>query len=81
MKYYLIAINIISFLAYALDKGLAKKKMYRIPEKTLLTLSIIGGCYLGLISMYMFHHKTKKKVFLITNIACIIIYTYLFFVK
>jgi len=80
-RYYLIIINIVSFLLYGLDKFLAKHDMYRIPEKVLLGVSLIGGSYGGLLGMHIFHHKTKKPIFNVINILGVIVYSYLLFVK
>ena len=80
-RYYLIGINILTFILYALDKFFAQHDMYRIPEKVLLVLSCLGGCYGGLLSMHMFHHKTKKYIFNLVNIIAIVAYTYVLFVK
>lgn len=73
--YYLIGINICALLLYGIDKLAAKLNVRRIPEKVLLNLSIFGGCYGSLIGMYLFHHKTRKKIFIRVNVACFIIYT------
>jgi uncharacterized membrane protein YsdA (DUF1294 family) len=72
MLTYLIIINIISFIIYGLDKLLAILKKYRIPEGVLLSLSIIGGPLGSLLSMLIFHHKTKKLLFYIINIISLI---------
>ncbi len=60
---YLIIINIIEFIIIGLDKLLAIKHKYRIPEFTLLFLSAIGGSIGAIIGMFFFHHKTKKSKF------------------
>lgn len=63
-----------------IDKKKAIKNAYRIPEKNLFFICIIGGSLGVLIGMYKFHHKTKHNkfvygvpLFLISNI--IIIYS------
>ena len=58
---YLIIINIITFLIFGLDKLFAILKKSRVSEKTLLFLSIIGGCFLELFGMYLFNHKIRKS--------------------
>lgn len=63
MLYYLIVINIVTFLAFAMDKRRAVKRKWRIPEKTLLGLSLFGGSIGGLIAMYCFRHKIRKLAF------------------
>ncbi len=60
---YLIIINVIEFIIMGLDKLLAIKHKYRIPEFTLLFLSAIGGSIGAIVGMFFFHHKTKKLKF------------------
>lgn len=60
---YIAAINIITFLVFAIDKQKACVGKYRIRERTLLILSIIGGAFGGLLAMYLFRHKIRKKSF------------------
>lgn len=74
IKYYFIFINIISFFAYGLDKIFAISKKRRIPELTLLNISIFGGAPAGFIAMHLFHHKVKKKKFVVINFLCTVIY-------
>jgi len=63
MTYYLLLINIATFLAFAIDKRKAVKRKWRIPEKTLLGLSLIGESAGSLIAMYLFRHKIRKSAF------------------
>ncbi len=58
---YLIIINIINFIMFGIDKAKAKKNKWRIPESTLLGLSLIGGSLGGIMAMTSFRHKTKKR--------------------
>lgn len=60
---YLVAINLIGFFIMFWDKRKAQKGSWRTPEKTLITISLIGGSIGTLIGMYIFHHKTKKPRF------------------
>ena len=60
---YLLAINIIGFLAMGIDKFKAKKGYWRIPEATLMTICLIGGGIGTIAGMYTFRHKTKKLKF------------------
>lgn len=62
---YLLAINIIAFLAMGIDKRKAKKGAWRIPEATLMSLVLLGGGIGGIAGMYTFRHKTKKPKFFI----------------
>lgn len=47
----------------SIDKKKAIKKAYRIPEKNLLFVCVLGGSLGMLIGMYKFHHKTKHNKF------------------
>ena len=61
--YYLAAINLITFLVYGIDKWRAKRGAWRIPEKTLFLLPILGGSVGAIVGMRVFHHKTKHWYF------------------
>jgi len=61
--YYLIALNIVTFLVYGIDKIKAKQKIRRIREASLLVLAVLGGSIGALLGMYVWHHKTKHKKF------------------
>lgn len=66
MKYvliYLFVINLIGFFAMFLDKQKAKKGKWRIPEKTLFLLALIGGSVGTTLGMHFFRHKTKHWYF------------------
>ena len=60
---YLVVINAITLLAYGIDKMKAKKGAYRIPEKTLIVLAIIGGSIGAILGMVLFRHKIRKPRF------------------
>lgn len=60
---YLVFINIISFFAMGVDKWKARKNRYRIPEKVLFLLALIGGSIGAICGMYTFRHKTKHWYF------------------
>lgn len=62
---YLIILNLLGFFIMLIDKQRAIHKEWRIPEKTLLGISILGGSIGMLLGMYSFRHKTKHKKFTI----------------
>lgn len=62
---YLIFINIITFFIYGADKYKAQKKKWRIPEKKLFLLALIGGSIGAEAGMLCFRHKTKHPRFMI----------------
>ena len=61
--YYLLAVNIATFLLYGIDKYKAKKSKWRISEVTLLTMAAIGGSIGAWAAMRLWHHKTMHKKF------------------
>ena len=60
---YLIAINVITFFLYGIDKMKAQRSKWRIPEAVLLGLPVIGGTIGALFGMRVWNHKTKHKIF------------------
>ena len=62
---YFIIINIIGFLVMYIDKQKAKKGKWRIPEKTIFIITVLGGGIGTISGMYTFRHKTQKLHFTI----------------
>ena len=76
---YLLLINLIGLLMMYIDKRKAIKGSWRIPEKSLIFIALLGGGVGTIIGMYWFRHKTKKlrftigfPVILLTEITLII---------
>ena len=65
LSIYLATINFITFVIFGIDKFKSINRKWRIKELTLINLCIIGGSIGGLLSMYLFHHKTKHSDFYI----------------
>ena len=63
LLYYLIVINILTFLVYGIDKWKAKQDGWRISEATLLMLAVIGGSIGALLGMQVWRHKTMHLKF------------------
>lgn len=61
--YYLLAVNILAFVLFGIDKQKARRNLWRIPEKTLLLSALIGGSAGAILGMQFFHHKTRKPKF------------------
>ena len=59
----LVAVNLVSFTLYGLDKLKAKKGLWRIRESTLLLIAALGGSVGALLGMEVFRHKTKHWQF------------------
>ncbi len=77
MKNYLLIINIITFIIYGIDKYKSIKHKYRISEKTLIILAILGGSFGAFLGMITFHHKTQKKKFIILIPIILLIWVYI----
>lgn len=65
MVLYLVIANLAAFLMYGADKRRAKKNRWRISEKALIMVALIGGSVGALGGMYLFRHKTKHVKFII----------------
>lgn len=61
--FYLLAINLLTFVTYGVDKWKARHNRWRIPEATLLLLAALGGSIGALLAMRVFRHKTQHKKF------------------
>ncbi len=77
IEYFLI-INLIAFILYGIDKAKAKFDRWRIPEKTLLSLAIVGGFIGAIAGMQIWRHKTQKISFKLVNYGSLIIYVIIF---
>lgn len=69
---YFVCINFISFIVFFLDKEKAKRDRWRIQEKTLHTLSFLGGVVGSISAMTLFHHKTRKKGFVAITLLALL---------
>ena len=74
-----IPINFINFLLFGYDKFQAKQGGWRIPERVLLGLTLIGGGIGALAGMLVFRHKTRKNIFWIAAFVGIGLLIYLSF--
>lgn len=72
---YLLVMNILGLCVMGLDKYKAKKNLWRIPEKTLFAVSILGGSLGTWAGMYLFHHKTRHRNFVIGMPLIVVIQT------
>ena len=62
---YIAAISLISIITTVWDKHCAKRDMWRVPEKTLIIMSILGGSVAMYATMKMIRHKTKHPKFMV----------------
>lgn len=63
LQAYLLLINALGLILMHRDKLQAKKKAWRVPEATLLTVALLGGAAGAMLGMYLFRHKTRKGKF------------------
>lgn len=67
----LLATSIASFVAFALDKHRARTGGWRLRERTLHILCLLGGWPGGLAAMHLFRHKTIDRTFRALYFICI----------
>ena len=60
---YLLAVNLFAFILYGIDKKRARNREWRISEKTLIGIAVIGGSVGAILGMHVFHHKTRHWYF------------------
>ncbi|WP_372836020.1 DUF1294 domain-containing protein [Pontibacterium sp.] len=58
-----LALSLLTFGVYAIDKSKAKRGGWRIPEKTLHLLSLVGGWPGALLAQQLLRHKSSKTSF------------------
>ena len=63
LLWYLAAVNIVTFTVYGVDKAKARRGAWRVPEKTLFLLPLLGGSVGALLGMLVFRHMTKHWYF------------------
>lgn len=61
--FYYIIMNFIGLFIMKADKNKAIHHKYRIPEKTLWLVALLGGAIGTSAGMKLFHHKTKHLSF------------------
>ena len=60
---YFILLTLAGLILMGIDKGRARRKAWRIPERTLLLIAFLGGGLGTLLGMYIFRHKTRHMKF------------------
>lgn len=59
----LLLMSLVTFIVWGWDKSAAMNGGWRIPERILLLLVMLGGAAGGALGMSFFHHKTRKVLF------------------
>ena len=80
---YLVAVNLVAFCMYGIDKRKAVKDRYRISENALLGVALIGGSIGAWAGMKIFRHKTQKwkfkllvPLFFLLQVAAVVYFVY-----
>ena len=63
MIFAYLLMSSIAFIAIGYDKSAAVRRGQRIPEKTLLLLTLLGGWPGAVLAYRFFRHKTQKQPF------------------
>ncbi len=72
LGYWLLFTGVVGFAAMGLDKARARRHEWRIPESTLILISIVGGSLGVAAGGAVFHHKTSKLGFLLLFLPVLI---------
>ncbi len=62
---YLLLINAAGFILMLADKRRARKNRWRIPERALIGIALLGGSLGVLLGMHLVRHKTRHLKFTI----------------
>lgn len=81
--YWLIGVNVLSFICYGIDKLAAIKQWQRTPEKHFYIFALFSGWPGSVIGQLIFNHKTTKVSFrrwfysmVIFNISAVLMYLF-----
>ena len=55
--------NVATFITFGIDKWKSHKNKWRIPEKTLMLMTLLGGSVGAICAMQVWHHKTLHAKF------------------
>ena len=61
---YVVLINLFGIGSFFIDKKYAVYNEFRISEKTLVFIALLGGFVGSVTGMYLFRHKNKKPSFI-----------------
>lgn len=81
LLWFLLAANLVAFLAMGFDKERAKRGGRRVPERTLLLLALPGAAPGAWAGMQTFRHKTvkgsfRRQMFLVTFLQVAVVYAW-----
>jgi uncharacterized membrane protein YsdA (DUF1294 family)/cold shock CspA family protein len=70
----LLALNIATFVSYALDKSAAEQGRWRTPESTLHALAAAGGWPAAWLAQRALRHKSRKREFLVVYVLTVLLH-------
>nr|WP_245842714.1 DUF1294 domain-containing protein [Sphingomonas laterariae] len=73
MAYYLLGLNLVTYLAFWIDKRRARAGLFRVSEAQLLSLAALGGSPGAMLARRHFRHKTRKQPFTAVLMAIIVV--------
>ena len=76
---YLSAMSLLTFILFGADKHKARAHKWRIPEKTLLGLSLLGGFTGGFLGLDFFRNKTKHWYFYMVMIISLALWAFIIY--
>ncbi len=62
---YYIIINLVLYVTMVIDKKKAQKDAWRIPEKNMFVMAVLGGGLGGLCAMVFKRHKNRHMDFIL----------------
>lgn len=71
---YLGIMNLAAFITMGEDKRRARKHLWRVPEKVLFLLAILGGSLGSIMGMQVFRHKTRHWYFALGMPAILLVH-------
>lgn len=70
---YLVLVNGVTFFMFGFDKWLATSYEWRVRERSLFLLMLIGGSIGAMVGMNFFRHKTRKIDFQLIALSIILL--------
>lgn len=81
MVFYYIAINILTFVMFFIDKRAAKKNLWRKKESLLMGMILVGGVVGGFLGIFLLRHKSRKLKFKFVLVLSIILHILILYYK
>jgi uncharacterized membrane protein YsdA (DUF1294 family)/cold shock CspA family protein len=68
-----LGLSLVTFIAFVRDKGAAERNRWRVTERTLQFLAVLGGWPGAWMAQQVLRHKTSKRSFQIEFWICVIV--------